>query len=72
VSWPIWKKGVLIAVYLLIPLIELINSALEDICDLVSPDYNEKIKWAKDKGSAAVLMAIIIAIVTLLVLVLHP
>jgi diacylglycerol kinase (ATP) len=72
VPWPLWKKGTLIAVYLLIPLIEIINSALEDICDLVSPDYNEKVKWAKDKGSAAVLIAIILTAVTLVTLIVHP
>ncbi|MDR1656030.1 MAG: diacylglycerol kinase [Deltaproteobacteria bacterium] len=72
IPWPIWKKIALISIYLLIPLTELLNSALEDICDLVSPQYNDKIKAAKDKGSAAVLMAIIVAIIALAALIVCP
>jgi diacylglycerol kinase (ATP) len=68
VHWPLWKKFALVATYLLIPLTELINSSIEDICDLVSPDYNEKVKTSKDKGSAAVLIAIIINFVVLVAL----
>lgn len=56
--WPLWKKIALLAVYFLIPLTELLNTAVEDLSDLVSPEYNEYIKRAKDKGSAAVLLAI--------------
>lgn len=63
--WPMWKKAALTATYLLIPLAELLNSALEDLCDLVSPDFHPLIKSAKDKGSAAVLLAIIINILAL-------
>ncbi|MDR1043721.1 MAG: diacylglycerol kinase [Candidatus Adiutrix sp.] len=66
--WPVWKKLALTAAYLLIPLAELFNSALEDLCDLVSPDDNLYVKSAKDKGSAAVLLAIIIASLTLAIL----
>jgi diacylglycerol kinase len=33
--------------------IELINTAIEAICDLVSPEYNKLIKIAKDSASAA-------------------
>lgn len=33
--------------------VELINTAIESICDLVSKEYNTKIKIAKDCGSAA-------------------
>ena len=65
VPWPLWKKVSLTAIYLLIPLAELLNSALEDLCDLVSPDFNPLIKSAKDKGSAAVLAAIIINVLAL-------
>ncbi|MDR1920929.1 MAG: diacylglycerol kinase, partial [Candidatus Adiutrix sp.] len=60
VPWPWWKKLALASIFVLIPLCELFNSAIEDICDLVSPDYDLHVKNAKDKGSAAVLLAIII------------
>jgi len=66
--WPLWKKLTLLAVYLLIPLAELFNSALEDICDLVSPDYHPLVAQAKDKGSAAVLLAIVVNVLILLAL----
>jgi diacylglycerol kinase (ATP) len=69
VSWPAWKKLALIGAFLLIPLTEMLNSALEDLSNLVSPGYNEKIKNAKDKGSAAVLIAIIINCVVLAALI---
>jgi diacylglycerol kinase (ATP) len=72
VSWPFWKKMTLLAIFFLIPLTELINSAIEDICDLISPEFNEKIRDAKDKSSSAVLIAIIIAIITLIVLLMIP
>ncbi|MDR1084773.1 MAG: diacylglycerol kinase [Deltaproteobacteria bacterium] len=65
VEWVFWKKLTLVAVFLLIPLTELFNSAVEDICDLVSPEFNPKVRDAKDKGSAAVLLAIIISLLTL-------
>ena len=44
-------------------LVELINSAIESIVDMTSPDYNIHAKRAKDLGSAAVLISIFIAIV---------
>jgi diacylglycerol kinase (ATP) len=65
VPWPVWKKAVLTAVFLLVPLTELLNSALEDLCDLISPEYNPVIKNIKDKGSAAVLVAMIIGLLAL-------
>jgi len=67
-AWPWWKKAALVAAYMLIPLSELINSALEDLCDLVSPDFHPLIAQAKDKGSAAVLLAIVVNVLVLLAL----
>ncbi|MDR2340162.1 MAG: diacylglycerol kinase [Deltaproteobacteria bacterium] len=72
VHWPLWKKLALIATYLLIPLAEIMNSAIEDICDLVSPGFNERIKDAKDKGSAAVLVAMIVNFLVLAALIKAP
>lgn len=47
---------------------EAINSAIEVLCDLVSPDYNETIKRAKDLAAGAVLLtAIAAAIVGLII-----
>lgn len=38
--------------------IELVNTAIERICDLVSPNYNLLVKQAKDLGSAATATAV--------------
>lgn len=71
VPWPLWKKFALVAAYLLVPLTELLNSAVEDVCDLVSSDFEPRIKSAKDKGSAAVLIIIaadVLVLVTLIII----
>ncbi|MDR2367238.1 MAG: diacylglycerol kinase [Deltaproteobacteria bacterium] len=72
VPWPVWKKAALVAVFLLVPLTELVNSAIEDICDLVSPGIHPSVKAAKDKGSAAVLVAIVMGVVCLVALIAWP
>lgn len=68
--WPWWKKITMLASYLFIPLVEIINSAIEDICDLITRDHSPLIKNAKDKGSMAVLVAIIINVLVLIALIL--
>jgi diacylglycerol kinase (ATP) len=72
VPWPMWKKVALVGTYLLIPLTELVNSAIEDICDLITSDFHPNVKAAKDKGSAAVLVAIVLAILSLVALIACP
>jgi diacylglycerol kinase (ATP) len=72
VDWPAWKKFALIGTYLLVPLTELLNSAIEDVCDLISQKFEPKIKSAKDKGSAAVLVVLIANIIALVALILCP
>ena len=64
-SWPLWKHLVLIGSYFLILLVEVVNSAIEDICDGITRDYSLFIMNAKDKGALAVLMAIVINAFTL-------
>ena len=47
---------------------ELLNTAIEAICDLVSPEYNPFVKIAKDSGSAATgVLAILWSIVILMI-----
>jgi diacylglycerol kinase (ATP) len=72
VPWPLWKKAAMTAAFLLIPLAELVNSAIEDVCDLVSPGFDPKVKDAKDKGSAAVLITIVLNVAVLAALCLFP
>lgn len=66
--WPVWKILFMSASYLLIPLMETINSAIENICDLVSPWHSRQVKRAKDKGALAVLFAIVVNLLVLFVL----
>ena len=58
-----WKRLLLILVVLLILVIELLNTGLERLCDLVSKTPHPAIKEIKDMGSAAVGGALIMAAV---------
>lgn len=59
-SWPLWKRLTLVGCFLLIPFAEILNSAIEDICDGITQEHRPFIKNAKDKGALAVLVAILI------------
>lgn len=56
-----WKIA-LLGSHTLILIVELLNSALEKVVDLVSPDYHILAKQAKDMGSGAVLLAFVLTI----------
>ena len=56
-----WKIALLVS-HTLILIVELLNSALEKVVDLVSPDYHILAKQAKDMGSGAVLLALVLTI----------
>lgn len=43
---------------------ELFNTAIEKLCDHVSPGYSKKIKFIKDVAAAAVLITAVAALVT--------
>ena len=63
------ERALLIAVWMLVPLFELLNSAIEAVVDRIGPEQHELSGRAKDIGSAAVLVALInAAVVWLLVL----
>ena len=53
---------VLITIIFFVLLLELINTSLEALVDLVSPEYGQKAKIAKDTAAAAVLMASILSL----------
>jgi diacylglycerol kinase (ATP) len=46
----------------LVLITELVNSAIEAIVDMASPDFHPLAKKAKDIGSAAVLLALLMAL----------
>lgn len=61
-------KLLLIGVFVLVLIVELINSAIEAVVDRVSLERNPLSKNAKDFGSAAVMLTFLLAIATWLVI----
>ncbi len=55
------ERALLAGSWLLVPVVELLNSALEAIVDKTSPEPHELAGRAKDMGSAAVLLALLLA-----------
>lgn len=43
--------------------LEIINSAIENICDYISPQWNEVIKKVKDLATAAVFVSSVISVI---------
>jgi diacylglycerol kinase (ATP) len=58
----------LIAVVVLVWVVELLNSALEALCDAVGTDHHPLLGRAKDLGSAAVMLSLLLAASTWLVI----
>ncbi len=58
------EKAVLIATCLLVIIIELLNSAIEAVVDRISDEKHPLSGQAKDMGSAAVLISLLIVLVT--------
>ena len=56
-----FQKLMMIVVLLLVLLVELLNSAIEAVVDRVSLEHHPLSKRAKDLGSAAVAMSLVIA-----------
>ncbi|HGG59139.1 MAG TPA: diacylglycerol kinase [Gammaproteobacteria bacterium] len=52
---------ILVGVIAMVLVVELLNSAIENIVDSVVSEYNELAGRAKDQGSAAVLLALLLA-----------
>ena len=66
---PAVHKLLLIGVFVLVLIVELINSAIEAVVDRVSLEQHPLSKNAKDFGSAAVLLAVLLALATWAVLI---
>jgi diacylglycerol kinase (ATP) len=56
-----WKRLLLVLVVLLILIVELLNTAIEKLADVVSKGPHPAIKDIKDMGSAAVAISLVIA-----------
>jgi diacylglycerol kinase (ATP) len=58
-----WEKIALIGSILAVLSTELVNTALEKLCDHLAPELHPKIKVVKDLGSAAVFVMIALALI---------
>jgi diacylglycerol kinase (ATP) len=54
---------ILISINLAILAVEALNSAIEKVCDLITLERHEKIKYAKDAGSFAVLCILVVYLI---------
>jgi diacylglycerol kinase (ATP) len=57
----VWK-GILFLTTTSVLVVELLNSSIESVVDMASPEYHVLAKRAKDFGSAAVLLSIVVAL----------
>ncbi len=57
------NKLILTITAILIPIVELLNSAVENVVDLVTKEFHPLAKSAKDIGATAVLFSVILHIV---------
>ncbi|MCF6186668.1 MAG: diacylglycerol kinase [Desulfobulbaceae bacterium] len=57
------ERALLIGSILLIPLVEVLNSAIECTIDRIGPEFHELSGNAKDLGSSAVILSICITVV---------
>ena len=58
------QRGLLLGVALVTIVVELLNSAIEAVVDLASPDLHPLAGRAKDLGSAAVMLSMLITLAT--------
>jgi diacylglycerol kinase (ATP) len=56
-----WRYAVLIGSVLVVLAVELLNTAIEKLCDHLHSDRHDSIGYVKDLGSAAVLMSLLLA-----------
>ncbi|MBB4196454.1 diacylglycerol kinase (ATP) [Rhodoblastus sphagnicola] len=56
-----FRRAALIASIFGLMSVELLNTAIEKLCDHVTPERNDRIEVIKDMGSAAVFCALVLA-----------
>lgn len=59
---------ILITVFIIL-ITELLNTGIEKVVDLVTEDYEELAKYAKDIGASAVMFAVILHILTWIIII---
>ena len=61
IATEMWRRVALIGVLLLLLIVELLNTGLEKLADVVTRDHHPGIGWVKDMGSAAVGLSLLLA-----------
>lgn len=61
ISETLWIFLLLVGALVFMMIVELLNTAVEAVCNGLSRDYMEEIRIAKDCGSAAVLFSVVLA-----------
>ena len=56
----LWQQIILLITYFLVMIVELLNSAVENVVDLVTKDIHPLAKSAKDIGATAVMFSLIL------------
>jgi len=59
----LWQQFALIGAYFLLLIVETLNSAIENVVDLVTQDHHLLAKAAKDVASAAVMLSIVLNLI---------
>lgn len=59
----IFRKILMFSAYLLVPCLELLNSAIERLADRVTTKHDLAIRFVKDAASAAVMLCIILVVI---------
>lgn len=54
---------ILLIIIFLVIILEIINTSVERVCDLISKDYNKDIKDIKDMTAGAVLLSAILSVI---------
>jgi diacylglycerol kinase (ATP) len=62
------QKAMLIGIYFIIPLVELLNTAIEVVVDRIGEEHNVLSGMAKDLGSAAVFLSICTALIVWIII----
>lgn len=56
-----WRRMTLIGVLVLLLIVELLNTGLEKLADVITREHHPGIGWVKDMGSAAVGLSLLLA-----------
>lgn len=59
-----WKWGVISVCIAMVLAAEMLNTAIEKLCDVISPGYHPQIKLIKDMAAGAVLVTALISFFT--------